>query len=205
MSAQPPQTELPFIFIPEVYHAGNLTIFHERVEPLSGRNCDFELGLLPVSLDPAEWAARSPLESPTIYKLTSDGLLKLLDADWTVANYADRIIRDAVALRVAHISSGQLQGTATLWATLQISQNSMPNGGGKDRETWLLNMCLAVLARGDASIDGVWWTNLHQGAFATQRGGLYQHRLGMYPVAEVDLPDAATPGASQMRPTVILP
>ena len=185
--------DLPFVYLPEVYHAGALVISNQCIQRrLYIQNSDFEFGLLSVSLDPAVWAASWAAQNATTYELTSpERSLRLLDADLTLKQFAPDIKRCAIRDKLLVVNSNSLQGTQLVYNALELTPSYVLSGAGRTTDDWTLQTCLAVLTFKDSSIDGLWWSDTLNGAMRSERGGIHQHLLSRITAHSVTLPVSA--------------
>lgn len=75
---------------------------------------------------------------------------------------------------------------------------------GRSVEDQVVQAALAVLASADPTIDGLWWTDTLDGEMRTERGGIYQHRLGKLRAAKAPPPPVdRVPQAVWLRSTIL--
>lgn len=186
---------LPFIILDSCYHVGSLTVTNNGIVQRSTKNWDFELGLLSVSLDPQSWIAKASYPNPTTYQITSP--VKLLDADCVL--FSKRANIEAQARSMGLISpSFPIRACDLLYRSLDLTNGSITGGGTYSQEDWVLLSCLAVIAAEDPSIDGHWFSSLQHGAFPSERGGIYQHRLSTIGATTV------APCAAKLAPSTVV-
>ena len=102
------------------------------------------------------------------------------------------------------MSGNALVETALLYHCLNLTHGTIHVGGVATREAWVLQTCLAVLASGDPSIDGIWFSDLHGQAFPSDSGGIYQNRLSTIGGQSVAVANSIASSPALWEPTSFL-
>jgi hypothetical protein len=171
--------DLPFVFIPAVYHIGDLIVVNQEIMRREGRKrWDFEFGLLSVSLDPSAWKnwAGSVAVTHEI-KLLSKADLKMLDVDLALKSFAADIERCASRDNLLVRTDTGLQGTRWLYSLLSLEYLSLLPHSHRGPDDWILQTCLTVLAAKDSELHGIWFSDTLSKSMLTERGGIFQHML----------------------------
>ncbi|MEO5376036.1 MAG: hypothetical protein H7840_17575 [Alphaproteobacteria bacterium] len=182
--------DLPFVYLDQVYHIGKLTINSGMVEPRDiEKNWDFEFGLLSVSLEPEKWRQNWAGPDAQIFELRPPcGPFRFIDADQALIQQADEIRRCAINRCLLATNGNILLGTKLLYDKLNLNYPSIINLEKRSNDEQLIQASLAVLARSDQTIHGLWWSDLLSGTMRSARGGIYQSLLSTMNVNMVQQP-----------------
>lgn len=185
---------LPFVELTRVFHFGHPAPFAGAVQPATwARQWLFEPGLLPVSLDSAHWVPNAA--GGDHYELSSRRF-RFVVVEQTIERFSSAIARAAAAR--GWLAGGKL--TPQGYEEALLTQGTTPNPLPRRRRTpikkyepayWAaLEVCLALHAREDEMIDGLWWCETNPAIAPIQRGGFFQDRL---PLPIIQLPHPISP------------
>ena len=165
---------IDFVYSTVVYHIGTLVLSGGTIQPKTmPPTWHYEYGLFSVSLNPEAWRVLCGA-SGIIYELSvSDRKFRFVDADKTLEKYADRIKVLALQLGIITEDGENIKGTSLLHLALGIDYPSFMPLPGRTNNEQFLQASLAVLASGDASIDGIWMSDVLGGGMNSERGGIY--------------------------------
>jgi hypothetical protein len=113
---------LPFIYLPTVYHVGNLSFTGDQIEPrFAPKNWDFECGLLSVSFDPQVWLGWAGARA-AVYEIRKfTGEIRLLDVDQVI--FAQRAaVQSTAFIEGLLVEEGRsLRATEKLYQALNLA------------------------------------------------------------------------------------